>query len=85
MWDRVHASRDQFDSAHPQSPPLPSETYARQLALARCIRAHGFPGYPDPNADGSFAVGAVPAGFVKPNLSRQARTAINTCSKGRTR
>lgn len=80
VWDHVHAIRDQFDSRHPQAPTSPAN-YATQLALARCIRAHGFPTYPDPNANGSFTVGAVPPGFVKPDISPQARAAINACSK----
>jgi hypothetical protein len=81
VWDRVHAIRDQYDSAHPQGRLLSAATYSQQLALARCIRAHGFPTFPDPNADGSNTVSAMPAGFAKPNLSPEARAAIAACGK----
>lgn len=81
VWNRVHAIRDQFDSAHPQTPVSPA-AYARLLALTRCIRAHGFPTFPDPSPGGGVAVGSVPPGFAKPNLSQQAQAAINACSHG---
>jgi hypothetical protein len=84
VWDRVHGIRDEFDSAHAQ-PPFSTATYAKQLALARCIRAHGFPAYPDPGANGSAAAASVPPGFAKPNLSSQARAAIDACSSGGSR
>jgi hypothetical protein len=29
-------------------------TYQRELAYAQCMRAHGLPGFPDPNSDGTF-------------------------------
>jgi hypothetical protein len=32
------------------SPP----TYAQELALAQCMRGHGVPGFPDPNASGGY-------------------------------
>jgi hypothetical protein len=82
VWDRVHAIRDRFDSAHPQPAASPAE-HARSIALARCIRAHGFPTFPDPAAGGGFAVGSVPAGFVKPNLSARARAALTACGSSR--
>jgi hypothetical protein len=82
VWARVHAIRDRWDSAHPQGPPASPQTYARILAIARCIRRHGFPTYPDPSSSGGFAVNSVPPGFVKPNISAQARAAINACTQG---
>jgi hypothetical protein len=81
VWERVHAIRDEFDSAHAQ-PPLQPATYAQELALARCIRAHGFPTYPDPGPNGSSRVDSLPAGFAKANLAATARAAINACSHG---
>jgi hypothetical protein len=80
VWDRVHAIRDRYDSAHQQAPASPA-TYAKGLRIARCIRAHGFPTYPDPLPTGGFAVDAVPPGFTKPNLSPQARAAIDACNE----
>jgi hypothetical protein len=80
VWARVHAIRDPFDSEH-APPPRSAASFAQELALARCIRAHGFPAYPDPAATGSTAVQALPPGFVKPNLSPQALAAIAACSR----
>lgn len=80
VWARVHAIRDRYDSAHPQ-PPVSPMTYANELRTARCIRLHGFPTFPDPSPSGGFAVNAMPPGFVKPNLSAQARAAIDACSR----
>jgi hypothetical protein len=31
------------------------EAYAHLVALARCMRAHGVPGFPDPSASGTFS------------------------------
>jgi hypothetical protein len=31
-----------------------SSAYQKALAYAQCIRAHGIPGYPDPNSQGQF-------------------------------
>jgi hypothetical protein len=81
VWQRVHAIRDRYDSA--QRPPLDSPArYEHELAVARCIRAHGFPSFPDPNARGGYSVAAVPPGFAKPNVSAAARAAIAACSRG---
>jgi hypothetical protein len=81
VWERVHAVRDRFDSQHGlgRSPSISSR--AQALALARCIRAHGFPSFPDPSSNGSTSVGVLPPGFAKPNLSPQARTALSACSR----
>ena len=78
-WNRVHAIRDRYDSAHPQAPASPA-TYAGELRVARCIRVHGFPTYPDPSANGALVAGSLPPGFSKPNLSPQARAAIDSCT-----
>jgi hypothetical protein len=83
VWARVHAIRDRFDSEHAPA-PRSVESDAQALAVARCIRAHGFPTYPDPSAGGATAVQALPPGFAKPNLSPQASAVIATCGrKGR--
>jgi hypothetical protein len=34
-----------------------SSAFDQALALARCVRAHGGPDFPDPNSDGSFPSG----------------------------
>ena len=33
-----------------------SSAYAKALAYAQCIRAHGSPDYPDPNSQGQFVI-----------------------------
>jgi hypothetical protein len=83
VWDRVHAIRDQFDSQRGQGRAPSLTSRAQALAFARCIRAHGFPNFPDPNTNGSTYVDTLPPGFTKPNLSPQARAAINACSRPR--
>jgi hypothetical protein len=85
VWDRVHAIRDQFDSQHTARQAHSITSRAEALAFARCIRAHGFPSFPDPNTNGATATGAMPPGFAKPNLSPQAQLAINACSRARSR
>lgn len=46
---------------------------AQQLRLAKCIRAHGVPNFPDPNASGAFPSGSV-------NLNSPAvRSALQAC------
>lgn len=84
-WNRVHAIRDEFDSQHGEGRPASLSSRAELVALARCIRRHGFPTYPDPGPTGSSAPVAVPPGFVKPNLSAQAIAAINACRRRGTR
>jgi hypothetical protein len=38
-----------------QSPPPPSsQKLAAEVRWARCLRAHGLPGFPDPNSQGAF-------------------------------
>jgi hypothetical protein len=38
-------------------------TYTQEaLAYARCVRSHGVPNFPDPNADGTFPKANIPAG-----------------------
>jgi hypothetical protein len=38
-------------------------TYTQDaIAYARCVRSHGVPGFPDPNAVGTFPKASVPAG-----------------------
>jgi hypothetical protein len=36
--------------------PVSSSDFQKLLALARCIRAHGIPDWPDPNALGEFPI-----------------------------
>lgn len=47
-----------IDLSPPGPDPAGSPTFAQELALARCIRAHGVPGFPDPAAVGGFHVSA---------------------------
>jgi hypothetical protein len=36
------------------SPPVPASVRRQELALANCMRAHGVPNFPDPNANGDI-------------------------------
>jgi hypothetical protein len=36
------------------APPANLTAYQRELAYAECMRAHGDPGFPDPQSDGTF-------------------------------
>jgi hypothetical protein len=78
VWDRVHAIRDAYDSAH-QPPAATPTSRAQGVAFAACIRRHGFPTYPDPSSGGGTPAAAVPPGFIKPNISPQAEAAIRAC------
>jgi hypothetical protein len=39
-----------------------SVTFAQEVALARCMRSHGAPGFPDPSASGGFRLTTTPNG-----------------------
>jgi hypothetical protein len=52
-------------------------TRAQALTLAKCMRAHGVPNFPDPNASG-----AIPPGSVDPN-SPQVKSALKACQPSR--
>jgi hypothetical protein len=40
-----------------QAPPPSAATIAAEVKWAQCLRAHGLPGFPDPNSDGAFDSG----------------------------
>jgi hypothetical protein len=82
-WAQIHAIRDQFDSEQAQHQPRSPVSYEQALALARSIRTHGFPTFPDPNTSGGYNVNTVPPGFRKPDVSAEARAAVNACSRHR--
>ncbi len=48
----VHVSLGGGSAPSSASPP----TYAQVLALAQCMRGHGVPNFPDPNASGSYTL-----------------------------
>jgi hypothetical protein len=37
-----------------QAPPAPTQKIAAEVKWAHCLRAHGVPGFPDPNVEGAF-------------------------------
>ena len=43
--------------------PAQGPTYAQELALAKCMRAHGVPAFPDPNPSGGYTLSS--AGSIK--------------------
>jgi hypothetical protein len=53
----------------------------RQMTkFAACVRSHGEPGFPDPNAQGQFSISAVTAGGVDPR-SPQLGQAVQACEQ----
>ena len=55
VWSHVHALRDRYDASHGLAGRSNQShfTHAQLVDLARCIRRHGFPSFPDPNPDGA--------------------------------
>src|SRR5262249_22433123 len=53
-----------------------SVDYARLLRLAHCIRAHGIPHWPDPNALGEFRIDPTKGGAGK-----RAFAAVRACAR----
>jgi hypothetical protein len=37
-----------------QPPARPAQALAAEVKWAKCMRSHGLPGFPDPNAEGAF-------------------------------
>lgn len=57
-----------------------STAYQKALAYAQCIRAHGIPGYPDPNSQGQFIIQN--GGSAPPRVSAAvANAAAQACQK----
>jgi hypothetical protein len=54
-----------------------STGYEQMLAYSECMRAHGVPDFPDPNASGNIHVG--PGSPNDPMNGPQEQTANNTC------
>jgi hypothetical protein len=75
-WATVLQWRDQLDAMRIGARRAPTAAdRQRSLQFARCIRAHGFPDYPDPGGPST-----PPPGFDKQNLSAKASAAIRACS-----
>jgi hypothetical protein len=53
--------------------------FAQVVALAQCMRSHGVPNFPDPNASGSFTLSANGARGTVDIDSSQVRTAYGAC------
>lgn len=51
----------------------PTPTYAQEVAFAQCIRGHGVPGFPNPDASGKFSISQSTLD------SSQAQTAYGAC------
>jgi len=54
---RFKAAEEACQSLSPggeQSPPPPSQKIAAEVKWALCMRSHGLPSFPDPNAEGAF-------------------------------
>jgi hypothetical protein len=48
------ACRTLAPAGHPTTPSVSPQKFAAELRLARCVRSHGRPGFPDPNSQGVF-------------------------------
>jgi hypothetical protein len=53
--------------------------FAQVVALAQCMRSHGVPNFPDPNASGSFTLSSNGASGTVDIDSSQVRTAYGAC------
>jgi hypothetical protein len=75
-WAAVLQWRDQLDGMRvaARRPPAAADRQ-RSLRFAACIRAHGFPDFPDPGGPST-----PPPGFDKQNPSVQASAAIRACA-----
>jgi hypothetical protein len=59
-----------------------SSAYAKALAYAQCIRAHGIPNQPDPNSKGQFIIPNGTSNFPGSNVSAAVRdAAAKACQK----
>jgi hypothetical protein len=69
------ACRAQIDAAQQaadaQRPPATPQELAQATRFAQCMRRHGWPNFPDPDAQGSFSSstpGAVPSSKSDPSF-----------------
>ena len=62
------------------TPAEKAENMKTLLAMAKCIRAHGIPNFPDPNSQGVFAL--TQATGIDPNSS-QFQAAMQACRPGK--
>jgi hypothetical protein len=54
-------------------PASPAQAVAQGVNLARCLRSHGFPSFPDPNSQGAFDLNGIDMN------SSQFQSAMQTC------
>jgi hypothetical protein len=58
----------------------PGGGYSQALAYAQCMRSHGVPDFPDPNAQGGFSIRSGPGSDLNPSSS-QFQAADKVCQK----
>jgi hypothetical protein len=56
ILDRINAAKDQ---GNPHYQPKPADV-PKLIQFAQCMRGHGFPNWPDPQADGTFPAAQMP-------------------------
>ena len=66
----------------PLSPAEQAQETKELLALAKCMRTHGYPSFPDPDSQGAFDFGG--GSGVDPN-SPQFQAAMTACHPGKSR
>ena len=55
-YQAASAACRKYAVAEPVTPAGAAKVQAEQLKYARCVRAHGEPNFPDPSANGGFAI-----------------------------
>jgi hypothetical protein len=78
------ACRKYLPGGGPQAltPAQQAANRTKLLALAQCMRKHGFPNFPDPNSQGAFQFTGGSTGNFSPD-NPQFRTAIQSCGPGK--
>ena len=64
------------------TPAEKAQNLKNLLAMAKCMRAHGMPNFPDPNSQGVFQFGPGSGSNITPN-DPQFQTAMQSCRPGK--
>jgi hypothetical protein len=64
--EKAEKACKKYQPGQGQQGPVPAEDLAKIREMAQCMRDHGFPKYPDPDANGSITIDSKVLG-VEPN------------------
>jgi hypothetical protein len=67
----------ELPASYTETPPVSHRTFEQLLQLARCIRAHGVPDWPDPNALGQFPIDA----RIQQTAKRAVLLGLHACAR----